>query len=126
MNRPVLRPIVAVVGMHLDRVHRAGKPTHCDAEAQLDARQNQSNAAVASVSVPAEALRFIARCLDTGNVAPLDADLLAPGEDRMAGQLGTVVADHHARQTIKHRRLQHRKLAGYLSPSSFSLGSYGR
>src|ERR1700759_775583 len=29
------------------------------------------------------------------DVMPLDAGVLAPGEDRMAGQLGAIVADHH-------------------------------
>lgn len=32
------------------------------------------------------------------DVVPLDPGILAPGEGRMTGQLGAVVADHHARQ----------------------------
>jgi len=32
------------------------------------------------------------------DVMPLDADVLASGEHGMTGQLGAVVADHHARQ----------------------------
>ena len=33
-----------------------------------------------------------------GEVVPLDPGVLTPGEDAMTGQLGSVVADHHARQ----------------------------
>ncbi len=32
------------------------------------------------------------------NVMPLNAGVLAPGEHGMTGQLGAIVADHHARQ----------------------------
>ena len=31
------------------------------------------------------------------DVMPLDAGVLTPGQDSMTGQLGSVVADHHAR-----------------------------
>lgn len=34
------------------------------------------------------------------NVMPLDAGVLAPGEGGVAGQLGAVVADQHARQPV--------------------------
>jgi hypothetical protein len=36
--------------------------------------------------------------LPRGDVVPLDAGVLTPGEDGMTGQFGAIVADHHARQ----------------------------
>ena len=36
--------------------------------------------------------------LPRGNVVPLDAGVLTPGEDGVTGQFGAVVADNHARQ----------------------------
>ena len=37
--------------------------------------------------------------LARGNVVPLDAGVLALGENSMTGQLGAIVADHHAWQS---------------------------
>jgi len=36
--------------------------------------------------------------LARSDVLPFDAGVLAPGQNGMTGQFGTVVADHHARQ----------------------------
>jgi hypothetical protein len=36
--------------------------------------------------------------LARSDVMPLDAGVLAPGENGVTGQFGSVVADHHARQ----------------------------
>ena len=84
-----MRPLV-IVDLSTGGDHDAGM---IQAQEQRLVEQLVARATVEALDVAV--LHRLARC----DVVPLDADLSAPGEDRVRCELGAIIADDHPRLT---------------------------